>query len=114
MQIELVRNADGLAEYMMIELQGTLDSCGRSLENETLGHLTWRKDNSEALLLIGHHLLEGKIHELEKPFALIRPTPDEEVDADKRSMIIDAIISRKLVFRNRPKPLITQQHLAQN
>ncbi|KAK6055158.1 hypothetical protein COOONC_07336 [Cooperia oncophora] len=50
---------------MIIELQGTLDSCGRSLANETLGHLTWRKDNSEALLLIGHHLLEGKVCRVE-------------------------------------------------
>ncbi|KAK6025562.1 hypothetical protein OSTOST_08534 [Ostertagia ostertagi] len=61
------------------------------------------------LALVLHQLLE-----LEKPFAVIRPTPREDEDADKRSMIIDAIITRKLVFRNRPKPLITQQHLAQN
>ncbi|VDO22147.1 unnamed protein product [Haemonchus placei] len=64
MLIELVKNADGIGEYMIIELQGTIESCGRSLENETLGHLAWRIDNSEALLLIGHHLLEGKVSHL--------------------------------------------------
>nr|CDJ91264.1 Chromosome transmission fidelity protein 8 domain containing protein [Haemonchus contortus] len=113
MLIELVKNADGISEYMIIELQGTIESCGRSLENETLGHLAWRIDNSEALLLIGHHLLEGKLVELEMPFAVIRPAVGEDAETDQRSMTVDAIITRKVVFRNRPKPLITQQHLAE-
>ncbi|WKX88165.1 hypothetical protein Q1695_008090 [Nippostrongylus brasiliensis] len=99
---------------MIIEFQGTIDSSGQPLENEVLGHLTWRADNSEALLLIGHHLLEGKMVDLEKPFALIRQTPGEDPESQHSSMLIDAIIRRKLVFRNRPKPLVTQQQVAAN
>ncbi|VDP01010.1 unnamed protein product [Heligmosomoides polygyrus] len=111
MQIQVVRNPDGVQEHVVIEFQGTIDSGGQTLENEVLGHLMWRIDNTEALLLIGHHLLEGKLVELDKPFALIRATPGESAEASERSMIIDAVIRRKVVFRNRPKPIITQQQI---
>ncbi|VDO22148.1 unnamed protein product [Haemonchus placei] len=50
---------------------------------------------------------------MEMPFAVIRPTMGEDAETNQRSMTVDAIITRKLVFRNRPKPLITQQHLAE-
>ena len=58
---------------MMLELQGTIE--GTEIEGQLvgmhfsiyfsmyppLGNFAWRKDNSEAVFLIGHHLLEGKV-----------------------------------------------------
>ncbi|KJH51696.1 Ctf8 [Dictyocaulus viviparus] len=107
MQIELVKNPDGFHEHMLIELQGTIENNGRPLADQVLGTLVWRKDNSEALLLIGHQLLEGKIIELEKPFLILRPLSSSQ-HFEERTMIVDAIIKRKLLFKNRPKPLVVQ------
>ncbi|ETN82023.1 Ctf8 [Necator americanus] len=93
---------------MMIEMQGTIENSGKPLSDEVLGSLSWRRDDNEALLLVGHHLLEGKVSELEKPFLVVRPTPGEDIHTKQRTMTIDAVIKRRLVFKNRPKPLVTQ------
>ncbi|EYC10948.1 hypothetical protein Y032_0053g2385 [Ancylostoma ceylanicum] len=108
MQIHVVKNADGVDEWMMVEMQGTIENSGKPLSDEVLGSLSWRRDDNEALLLVGHHLLEGKVSELEKPFLVVRSTPGEDAHSDERSMIIDAVIRRRIVFKNRPKPLVTQ------
>ncbi|KIH56524.1 Ctf8 [Ancylostoma duodenale] len=108
MQIHVVKNADGVDEWMMVEMQGTLENGGRPLSDEVLGSLSWRRDDNEALLLVGHHLLEGKVSELEKPFLVVRSTPGEDAHSEERSMTIDAVVKRRIVFKNRPKPLVTQ------
>lgn len=99
--------SDGLNEYMLIELQGTIENYGQPLAGQMLGTLVWRKDNSEALLLVGHHLLEGKISELEKPFLVLKPSPPNR-DVEERAMIVEAVIKRRLLFKNRPKPFALQ------
>ncbi|KHJ83263.1 hypothetical protein OESDEN_17040 [Oesophagostomum dentatum] len=53
--------SDGIEEWMMVEMQGTVENSGRPLSDEVLGSLSWRRDDNEALLLVGHHLLEGKV-----------------------------------------------------
>ncbi|CAJ0596351.1 unnamed protein product [Cylicocyclus nassatus] len=108
MQINVIKNAEGVDEWMLIEMQGTVENGGKPLSDEVLGTLCWRRDDSEALLLVGHHLLEGKLSELEKPFLVVRSTSGEDPHANERSMTIDAIIKRRIVFRNRPKPIVKQ------
>uniref|UniRef100_A0A0K0DDW4 Ctf8 n=1 Tax=Angiostrongylus cantonensis TaxID=6313 RepID=A0A0K0DDW4_ANGCA len=95
--------SDGLNEYMLIELQGTIENYGEPLAGRVLGTLVWHKDKNEALLQIGHHLLEGKASELEKPLLLMKPSPPNQ-HFEERTMIVEAVIKRRLLFKNRPKP----------
>ena len=67
-------------------------------------------------LLIGHHLLEGKLVELPKPLAVMNRVPyadDYEDDADRDEHAhaparwdIVAIVKRKMVFAKRPMPMV--------
>ncbi|VDM83565.1 unnamed protein product, partial [Strongylus vulgaris] len=105
----LVKLSEGIEEWMMIEMQGTIENGGKPLSDEVLttqlrrktrtvvdhrnhvsvlqpcsttyimiSSLCWRREDNEALLLVGHHLLEGKISELEKPFLVVRTTPGQD------------------------------------
>ncbi|GMT28421.1 hypothetical protein PFISCL1PPCAC_19718, partial [Pristionchus fissidentatus] len=94
----------GVEEWMLIDMQGEINNGGRPFDKEMLCNIGWRKDNSEALMLIGHHLLEGKIVPLEKPYLVIAPGEQD----GKKIMHAEGIIRRKLVFKLRPKPIVTK------
>ena len=75
-------------------------------------------------LIIGHHLLTGRVTELEKPLAVLakRSPQAPELAQDLGKTVeerygqesgggteyeIVALVRRKLIFKNRPKPIIT-------
>lgn len=66
-------------------------------------------------LIIGHHLLTGKVVELDKPLAVLAKRHSVSVDEDRESgstsnnkeYEIIALVTRKIIFKNRPKPIVT-------
>uniref|UniRef100_A0A183C397 Ctf8 n=1 Tax=Globodera pallida TaxID=36090 RepID=A0A183C397_GLOPA len=112
MQIQLVKNADNLTEWMIIELQGTIElgPGARSLEGQRLGQLEWGADWKCASLTLGHQLLEGRLEELEKPYLVLNRDSLSLRKACEEQKVkqcdVVAVVRKKLVFSERPKPII--------
>jgi chromosome transmission fidelity protein 8 len=91
-----------------------------------MGDLHYNSDGTPVLIL-GHHVLFGKVLSLEKPFLLLKKTrtnvptkiqiDDDDEDNLKEnddppetktltSYIVKAVIRKKLLFNKRPRPIV--------
>ncbi|TCD63337.1 hypothetical protein EIP91_005656 [Steccherinum ochraceum] len=81
---QLVQLQFGSDELVLIEMQGTLEA-DEDKAGQMVGKLTIDDKTKKSTLLIGHHLLEGKLVNLPKPYAVLhRPprSPSENADED--------------------------------
>ncbi|XP_071959355.1 chromosome transmission fidelity protein 8 homolog [Antedon mediterranea] len=125
-----MKNVDVCPEWLLIELQGRLESRHEcQLAGNFIGDLHFNKQGIP-IFIIGHHILYGKVHNLDKPFiVMMKQRGQESSDSlemetdqlndsqsqgaqsteqlDKTHYVVNAIIKRKLVFKTRPKPIIT-------
>ncbi|KAL8612427.1 hypothetical protein ACOMHN_008412 [Nucella lapillus] len=104
-------------EWAMVELQGDLETRHPvPLSGKLIGDLHFTHSNVP-ILIIGHHILYGKVVQLEKPFAvLVKDTAqgqhqpmEEDGKTSSRTETeyhVKAIIRKKLHFKTRPKPII--------
>ena len=114
MQI-LIRLSDQCEEWCIVELQGVLETKdGLSLSNLWIGDLHFDTDGRPQMI-IGHHLLSGSFVKLDKSLAVMKKktSPAEEMDCDQTlvqtSYEIIALVKRKLIFKNRPKPIVSKK-----
>ena len=118
----LVRKGEGeTPEWFMIEMQGDLESRNQEhLEGKFIGDLHYTKEGVP-IMIIGHHILYGKVQSLERPLVSVervetggdlrRKEGEELMDLDEEMEVkveyrVKSIIKKKIIFKNRPKPII--------
>ena len=112
----------GVNEWGMIELQGELETRDQmSFDNMHIGDLYFDGKGTPQMI-VGHHLLTGKVEKLDKPFAVLKKhsaelesdsmdweqTDSEQLELRSTEYIVVAMVTRKIIFKNRPKPIITK------
>ncbi|XP_063439375.1 chromosome transmission fidelity protein 8 homolog isoform X1 [Mytilus trossulus] len=103
-------------EWGMLDLQGDLETRHPvPLSGKFIGDLHFTQKDVP-VLIIGHHILYGKVVNMEKPFAVLVKNQGKQGDNSvmddsnhnkkETSYTVTAIIKKKLLFKSRPKPII--------
>lgn len=118
---------DGVPEYNMIELNGTIQPTWegmpvgkqvvdtRLLEAQDLGDFSLTV-LGKPQLVIGSHRLIGKVEKLREPVAILRKrkrsvtdTPAEApVGVEETEFQIAGVVREKYIFKQRPKPVLNK------
>eukprot|EP01084_Bolivina_argentea_P274935 468749_1 len=101
MRIFIQIEKDGLQEWCIMELQGTVSSnISDTLQAMKLGSLNF-DERGNPILTVGYNVSTGKIKKLKKPL-LITPKKGIETEDGKKELKVIAIIKYKLIFHKRP------------
>eukprot|EP00934_Nitzschia_sp_Nitz4_P002901 Nitzschia sp. Nitz4//scaffold5_size260463//29201//29684//NITZ4_000943-RA/size260463-processed-gene-0.291-mRNA-1//1//CDS//3329555223//2891//frame0 len=103
-------------EYAMVELNGELISPTEipTKENQEtvlggndrveLGRLQLGPDDKTPVLILGSHLLKGKVEKLKEPFCLMKRQYDENEVVNRYDVI--GVVEKKLIFNQYPKVIM--------
>ncbi|KAL4707688.1 hypothetical protein ACJJTC_014869, partial [Scirpophaga incertulas] len=94
---------NGVPEWAIVELQGLVQLKDGATGPTVVGDLHYFKRNRHPVLILGHHVLNGKEVKLEQPMAVI----EKVIDDGKTKYNLKAIVKKKLLFKSRPKPIIS-------
>lgn len=104
-----------IEDWAIIDLQGDLKfEKIENSDNQLIGDLHFTK-TGVPILIIGIHVLHGKEITLEKPLVVLErhrnnirdETIGEEDQIVKTEYIVKAIVKKKLLFKSRPKSIVT-------
>ncbi|XP_050524451.1 chromosome transmission fidelity protein 8 homolog [Daktulosphaira vitifoliae] len=96
-----------LTEWAAIEIQGELESRHNTpLECQYVGDLFATIKDNVPILIIGHHILYGKMQTFPKPLAVMKKKEISDGINGRNEYIVEAVVTKKLLFKNRPKPII--------
>jgi len=109
--LNVIQSENGVKEWAMIELQGDLGSKEDSLAGQFVGDLYYNKDGTP-IFIIGHHILFGKVQKLDKPLGVLEKK--REPTDSKTEYTLKAIVHKKIVFRDRPKPIVALCNISAN
>ncbi|KAH8390803.1 hypothetical protein KR215_012072, partial [Drosophila sulfurigaster] len=74
----LCSHSAGTGEWAIIELQGDLEvRTNQSMHDQFIGDLYYNK-YGQPILIIGHHILQGREQKLDKPFAVLEKSKTNE------------------------------------
>ncbi|CAH0729812.1 unnamed protein product, partial [Brenthis ino] len=94
----------GVPEWALVELQGLIQMKKEKQNGPTVvGDLHYFNRNKHPVLVLGHHVLNGKEVKLEQPMAVMEKVTEGEHTAYK----VKAVVKKKLLFKSRPKPIIS-------
>jgi len=93
--------AAGTPEWVLLELQGKLE-CAGALGGRILGHL--RQEDRGLVLRVGNHTVVGALRELPKALHVMQR---EAGGGGEVRLVVRCIVRRKLVFTDRPQPVIS-------
>ena len=102
-----------LREWVIVELQAFLENVPEELAGVHIGDLHYVHGKTPTLI-IGHYVLQGKWTVIDKPFAVMKKQKNIVHDGltceeEKLRYEVVAIVRKKLVFRNRPRPIIVSR-----
>ena len=93
---------DTLDKWGLVELQGSVDCPPNvKVQGAHIGDLHIDKSGTPQLV-VGHHILSGKIQKLDKPFCVMTKSGD-------KCWVVNSIIEEKFIFKTRPKPIIQKK-----
>ncbi|XP_011695223.1 PREDICTED: chromosome transmission fidelity protein 8 homolog [Wasmannia auropunctata] len=108
-----IKRDGNIETWAIIDLQGDLKF--EKIDNpddQLIGDLHFTKAGVP-ILIIGIHVLHGKEIRLDKPLIVLerhRDTGDETMEEEataKTEYFVKAIVRKKLLFKSRPKPIVT-------
>eukprot|EP00049_Salpingoeca_infusionum_P006327 m.105222 g.105222 ORF g.105222 m.105222 type:complete len:121 (-) comp13272_c0_seq1:317-679(-) len=105
-------------EWVLVEMQGAVEArAGGSVKGLPFGELEMK--GKTAHLVVGQHLLTGKVVALQKPFivmhkcvgeqkqALLSQTEEQSASTTTQTKYtVCGIIHKKILFSQRPKPIV--------
>ncbi|AED96186.1 putative chromosome transmission fidelity protein [Arabidopsis thaliana] len=99
------------SEWAIVELQGVVEtqaSFQGSIQNLEIGRLC-HSDSSQGTytFTVGYHELVGSKVTLKKPLLVLKKLQFDEVSGKATELEVVGIIRTKILFKTRPKPLIS-------
>uniref|UniRef100_A0A4Y0BMX6 Chromosome transmission fidelity protein 8 n=1 Tax=Anopheles funestus TaxID=62324 RepID=A0A4Y0BMX6_ANOFN len=78
-----------LDEWCIVELQGDLDVRGdRIMDGQFIGDLLYNK-YGQPILIIGHHILQGRLQKIDKPLLVVEKCDLQPRDAGEDETMLD-------------------------
>ena len=108
--VQVPRGEDQEIEWVLIELQGELESNQAVSDSLFVGKFSFRQEGGQAELVIGDHILQGSEIALKKPFGIFRKAQSTE-ESSITPLKLVAAVEKKFLFSKRPRALISAPSL---